>query len=73
MTVKQLIAQLQLLNQELEVVYGYTEYDSIHHSDTYLWGIDDPHIDIKDGETVVNLGALSNQSQINLGVIPKHT
>ena len=57
MTVRELIAQLQLIeNQELQVVYGHTEYDNLQYSPTYLWAIDNPKYDIKGGKQVVNLG-----------------
>ena len=61
MTVRELIAQLQLIeNQELQVVYGHTEYDNVQYSETFLWAIDTPKYDEKYGETVVNIGSLSN-------------
>ena len=49
MTVRELIKQLQSIkNQELQVVYGHTEYDSGDPS-TYLWGIDNPKDDNLNG------------------------
>jgi hypothetical protein len=62
MTVRELIDKLQLIeNKELQVTYGYTEYDSVFHQDTYLWSISEPFLDIKDGENVINLGAESDE------------
>ena len=61
MTVRELIEQLeQFGDQDMEVVYGYTEYDSIQNSETYLWAIDNPYVDIKNGERVVNIGSPSD-------------
>lgn len=60
MTVRELIEQLQLIeNQELKVVYGVTEYDT-GKANTYLWWIGNPKYDIKHDEKVVNIGSLSD-------------
>jgi hypothetical protein len=64
MTVKELIDKLQLIeNKELQVVYGHTEYDSIFYQDTNLWSIREPFIDTRAGESVINLGDSSEDSE----------
>jgi len=64
MTVRELIEKLQLIeNKDLHVVYGYTEYDSIFYQDTNLWSIREPFIDTRSGESVVNLGDSSEDSE----------
>jgi len=62
MTVRELIEKLQLIeNKELQVTYGYREYDNFQYQETYLWNIREPFPDIKDGENVINLGAESEE------------
>lgn len=65
MTVRELIEQLQLIeDQELQVVYGLTEYDNPQYSPTYLWWIDNPKYDMKGGKKVVNLGDPSDNQVV---------
>ena len=62
MTVKELINKLQLIeNKELQVVFGFTEYDNPQHEMTHLWNIREPFLDVKGNKNVINLGAESDE------------
>jgi hypothetical protein len=63
MSVRELIQQLSKIeNQDLEVVYGDIDYENFPGIDFYLWNLDYPSYEIKDGTTVVNIGCRSDNA-----------